>query len=63
MAWGMMMNRMVCTVAQAQGAARLHLAHIHAHQAAADDLRHIGAGVDAQGQDAHHGNSCGWWRR
>ena len=42
-------------IVQPQGPARLHLPRVHAHQAAPDDLRDIGAGVDAQGQGAHHG--------
>ena len=42
-------------VAQAQGPAGLHLPLVHRHQAAPDDLRHIGPGVDAQGQGADHG--------
>ena len=42
-------------VIQAQAAAGLHLAGVHGHQAAADDLGHIGTGVDAQRQCTHHG--------
>ena len=42
-------------VIQPQGAARLHLTAVHRHQPAADDLRHISSGVDAQAQDSNLG--------
>ena len=41
-------------VVQPQAAPRFHLAGVHGHQAAADDLGHIRAGVDAQRQRADH---------
>ena len=37
----------------AQGPARLHLARVHRADAAAHQLGHIRAGVDAEGDDAH----------
>ena len=39
---------------QAQAASGLHLSRIHGGNAAADQLRHICAGVDAEGDNAHH---------
>ena len=55
-AWGTTINRMVSQIAQAQGPARPRIwPGVQAHQAAADDFRHIGSGVDAQGQGAYHG--------
>ncbi len=41
-------------VVQAQAAAGLHLARVHSHQAAPDDLGDVSAGVDAQRQRADH---------
>ena len=42
-------------VVQAQAAAGLHLARVHSHQAAPDDLGDVSARVDAQRQSAYHG--------
>ena len=42
-------------VSQAQGPARLGLSDVQGHEAAPDDLGHIGPRVDAQGQGADHG--------
>ena len=42
-------------VAETQAAACLRLTGIQGHEAAPDDLGHVGAGVDAQGQGADHG--------
>ena len=47
-------NRVLDEVAQPQGAARLGLARVHAHQPAPDDLRDVGPGVDAHADHAHH---------
>ena len=41
-------------IAKAQRAARLHLAGINGHDTAAEDLGHIGTGVDAEGKGADH---------
>ena len=40
-------------VVQAQAAGGLHLSRRQAHDAAAEDLGHIGAAVDPEGQDGH----------
>ena len=42
-----------CDVIHAEAAAGFHLTGIDRHDAASDDLRRVGAGVDA-------GQGCGW---
>ena len=54
-AWGRMINRSRLPPVQPQAAGSLGLSGIHRLDPRPDDLGHIGAGVDAQGEGADHG--------
>ena len=51
-AWGRITLRMAFAVGQAKASGRLHLPFVHGFNTSSDNLRHIGARIQAQGHTA-----------